>query len=196
MLLLALAIAPGLAVCIYIFYRDVHDREPAINLVMSFIWGMLATVPAAFLERATKGLTDNSIAGIILSSFVFIALVEEGSKFLALRIYCFNRRSFDEPLDGIVYGIMVSMGFATLENIVYVFEYGMSTALMRIFTAVPAHATFGVLMGYYVGKAKFDFLKRRRLLIKGILFATLAHGFYDSFLYLNQSTWIHRYISE
>src|SRR5690349_16846258 len=102
MLLLALAIAPGLAVCIYFFYRDVHDREPALNLIMSFIWGVCATIPAAFLEGTTKGLTDNSIAGIILSSFVFIALVEEVSKFLALRFYCFNRRSFDEPLDGIV----------------------------------------------------------------------------------------------
>lgn len=195
MLLLALAIAPGLAVCIYIFYRDVHDREPALSLVVSFLMGIFATVPAAFLEKKFKGLTDNSIAGIAFSSFVFIALIEEGSKFLALRLYGYNRRSFDEPLDGIVYGIMVSMGFATLENVVYVFEYGLSTALIRIFTAVPAHATFGVIMGYYVGKAKFDFINRRMLLLKSVLVSTLAHGFYDTFLYLNQSDWIHHYIS-
>jgi len=83
MLLLALAIAPGLAVCIYIFYRDVHDKEPALSLVVSFLTGILATVPAAFLENNFRGLTDNSIAGIVFSSFVFIALIEEGSKFLA-----------------------------------------------------------------------------------------------------------------
>jgi ribosomal protein S18 acetylase RimI-like enzyme len=196
MLLSALAIAPGLAVCIYIFYRDVHDREPALNLVISFIWGMLSTIPAALLESTTKDITDKSLAGIALTSFILIALVEEGSKFLALRYYGFNRRSFDEPLDGIVYGIMVSMGFATLENIVYVIEFGVSTALMRIFTAVPAHATFGVIMGYYVGKAKFDPQHRKKLLFRGLLGATLAHGFYDSFLFLNENKWIHRYISE
>jgi ribosomal protein S18 acetylase RimI-like enzyme len=72
----------------------------------------------------------------------------------------------------------------------------MSTALMRIFTAVPAHASFGVIMGYYVGKAKFDYLKKQHLLLKGLFVATLAHGFYDCFLFLIQNEWIHRYISK
>src|SRR4051812_33135309 len=160
MLLLALAIAPGLAICIFVFYRDAYDKEPALNLFLAFVYGMLTIIPAAILELATRRLTDNSIVGIIFSSFVLVALIEEFFKFLALRYYGFNRRSFDEPFDGIVYGVMVSMGFATVENIFYVTQYGMSTAVMRIFTAVPAHASFGVIMGYYVGKAKFDYLKK------------------------------------
>src|ERR1700694_1012117 len=109
MFLLALAIAPGLAICIYVFYRDVYDREPALNLILSFAWGMLATLPAVTLELLTQQWTDKSVAGIIFSSFFLIALAEEGTKYLALRYYSFRRRIFDEPLDGIVYGIIVSM---------------------------------------------------------------------------------------
>src|SRR6476620_5424675 len=100
MLLLAMAIAPGLAICIYIFYRDVHDREPALNLIMSFFWGMITTFPAWLLELFTRELADRSFAGIMFSAFFFIALAEEGSKFLALRYYEITRKSFDEPLDG------------------------------------------------------------------------------------------------
>ena len=196
MLLLALAIAPGLAICIYIFYRDTHDKEPALNLLMSFFWGMLTIIPALILELSTSGLTDNSIVGIIINAFVFVALAEEFSKYLALRWYSFRQRSFDEPLDGIIYSVMVSMGFATLENIFYAFQFGLSTAMLRIFTAVPAHATFGILMGYYVGKAKFDFVNRKALLFKGVLAATIAHGFYDAFLFMNENTSIHQYISK
>src|SRR5215207_1052790 len=162
MLLLALAIAPGLAICIFIFYRDVHDREPAINLMMSFFWGMLTIIPAVLVEWPAHRLADKSVSGIFLSAFLLVALVEEGAKFLALRYYSFIRRSFDEPLDGIIYGVMVSMGFATLENVMYTLYYGMSTAVVRMFTAVPAHATFGVIMGYYVGKAKFDVTGRKK----------------------------------
>jgi RsiW-degrading membrane proteinase PrsW (M82 family)/ribosomal protein S18 acetylase RimI-like enzyme len=196
MLLLSLAIAPGLAICIYIFYRDNHDKEPALNLLLSFFWGMLTIIPALVLELAADGLTDLSITGIIINAFVFVALIEEFSKYLALRLYAFRRRSFDEPLDGIIYSVMVAMGFATVENVFYAIEFGMSTAMLRMFTAVPAHATFGILMGYYVGKAKFDFVKRKTLLIKGVLAATIAHGFYDAFLFMNENTWIQQYISK
>src|SRR3954468_20933423 len=85
MLLLALAIAPGLAICIFVFYRDAYDKEPALNLFLAFVYGMLTIIPAAILELATRRLTDNSIVGIIFSSFVLVALIEEFFKFLALR---------------------------------------------------------------------------------------------------------------
>ena len=193
---LALAIAPGLAICIYVFYRDVYDKEPAMNLVLAFIWGMLSTLPAVAVEMATDSFRGLSIVSIIITSFLLTALPEEFSKFLPLRYYGFSRRSFDEPLDGIVYGIMVSMGFATIENIVYVYEYGMSIALMRIFTAVPAHAAFGVIMGYYVGKAKFDSIHRNRLLLKAVLIPAVVHGCYDLFLFMTQNEWMQQYISQ
>lgn len=186
MLLLGLAIAPGLAICLYIFYRDQYNREPAATLLMSFIWGILTTIPALFIELSAKDLTDESVTGIIISSFFFVALVEEFCKFLPLRYYALSRKSFDEPLDGIIHSVMIAMGFATLENIAYVLtsDKGWQTGMLRMFTAVPGHATFGAIMGYYAGKAKFDDANKKALLLKGLLLATFFHGAYDSCLFL------------
>jgi RsiW-degrading membrane proteinase PrsW (M82 family)/ribosomal protein S18 acetylase RimI-like enzyme len=189
MLLLALAIAPGLAICLYIFYRDRYNREPALTLVMSFIWGVLTTVPAMILELSVKDLNDETITGVLISSFFGIALVEEFCKFLPLRYYSFSRKSFDEPLDGIIHSVMIAMGFATLENIGYVLlagENGLQTGMLRMFTSVPAHATFATIMGYYAGKAKFDYINRKGLLLKGLLLASFFHGAYDSCLFLTK----------
>lgn len=186
MLLLGLAIAPGLAICLYIFYRDKYSPEPAFTLLMSFVWGLLTVVPAIVLELAADSLAAETVTGIIISSFFFVALVEEFCKFLPLRYYSFSRESFDEPLDGIVHSVMIAMGFATLENIGYVLTApdGLQVGMMRMFTSVPGHATFAVIMGYYAGKAKFDLVRRKALLLKGILLATFFHGAYDSCLFL------------
>lgn len=186
--LLALAIAPGLAICLYIFYRDKYNREPAFTLLMSFIWGVLVTVPAVAIELLAKNLTEETVTGIIISSFFFVALVEEFCKFLPLRYYAFARNSFDEPLDGIVHAVMIGMGFATLENIAYVLPApdGFQTGMLRMFSSVPGHAMFAVIMGYYAGKAKFDLEHRKALLLKGLLLATFFHGAYDSCLFLTK----------
>lgn len=188
MLLLGLAVAPGLAICLYIFFRDKYNREPAFTLLMSFVWGLLTVVPAIVLELATGKIAAETVTGIIISSFFFIALVEEFCKFLPLRYYAFSRKSFDEPLDGIVHSVMIGMGFATLENIGYVLTApnGLQVGMLRMFTSVPGHATFAVIMGYYAGKAKFDFVNRKALLLKGILLATFFHGAYDSYLFLTK----------
>jgi RsiW-degrading membrane proteinase PrsW (M82 family)/ribosomal protein S18 acetylase RimI-like enzyme len=188
MLLLGLAIAPGLAICLYIFYRDKYNREPAFTLLMSFVWGLLTVLPAIVLELAADTLATETVTGIIISSFFFVALVEEFCKFLPLRYYALSRKSFDEPLDGIVHSVMIGMGFATLENIGYVLTApnGLQVGMMRMFTSVPGHATFAVIMGYYAGKAKFDFARRKALLLKGVLLATFFHGAYDSCLFLTK----------
>lgn len=196
MLLMALAIAPGLAICLYFFYKDVYDQEPARNLFFSFLLGMAAIVPAAFLEVELFKQTNESVLSIIFTSYLSIALVEEFFKFLVLRHFCYNLSSFDEPLDGIVYSVMVSMGFATLENIGYVWLHGYPVAFIRMFTSVPAHATFAVIMGYYVGKAKFNWPKRRRYMVYGLLGASVAHGTYDLFLLLGENHWLKQYVSE
>jgi RsiW-degrading membrane proteinase PrsW (M82 family)/GNAT superfamily N-acetyltransferase len=188
MLLLGLAIAPGLAICLYIFYRDKYNPEPAFTLLMSFVWGLMVTIPALAIEMIAKNLTAETVTGIIISSFFFIALVEEFCKFLPLRYYSFSRKSFDEPLDGIVHSVMIAMGFATLENIGYVLTApnGLQVGMLRMFTSVPAHATFAVITGYYAGKAKFDFVNKKALLMKGILLATFFHGTFDCCLFLTK----------
>ncbi|HUQ97326.1 MAG TPA: GNAT family N-acetyltransferase [Chitinophagaceae bacterium] len=196
MLLVALAIAPGLAICVYILYRDVYNREPAINMILSFVFGACSIVPALSIERFINPFLSHSIASIIVTSFFGVALVEELCKFFVLRYYSFTRHSFDEPLDGIVYSVLVSMGFATVENVFYVYNESLSVAFLRMFTSVPAHATFAVIMGYFVGKAKFNREDRKGLFIKSILGATLAHGTYDAFLLLGENAWVKQYISE
>ena len=193
MLLIALAIAPGLAICVYILYRDVYNREPAINMIMSFVLGIVVIVPAITVETAVSRYLTNSVVSIILGAFLGVALVEESSKFLILRFYSFTRRSFDEPLDGIVYSVLISMGFATIENIFYSYEHGLSVAFLRMFTSVPAHATFGILMGYYVGLAKFTRGGHSvQLMVRGLLLAVFFHGLFDLFLFVQADTSITR----
>jgi RsiW-degrading membrane proteinase PrsW (M82 family)/ribosomal protein S18 acetylase RimI-like enzyme len=193
---LALAIAPGLAICFYILHQDRHNPEPKPALAISFFLGMLTIIPAYFIEAYTGAWVRYNVISTILSSFVAIALVEELLKFMAVRHYCFTRPTFDEPFDGIVYSVFVGMGFATLENIAYVLKHGYSVVFARMFTSVPAHASFAAIMGYYIGKAKFEPRDRGKLFRKGILMATLFHGAYDSFIFLSDDRWLKQYVSE
>lgn len=198
---IALAIAPGLAICLFIFHRDAYNKEPKLNLIVSFILGILSIIPAVFIEAYFKNSFNNSIAGIALQAFFVVALTEEGCKFIVLRFYSYRKKSFDEPFDGIVYAVMVSMGFATLENILYVLNSagegrGYQVALLRMFLSVPAHATFGVLMGYHIGRAKFNPGRRKVLMILGVCWATFFHGTFDTLLFWQQSAEIKNYVSD
>lgn len=198
---LALAIAPGLAISLFIFHRDAYNREPKLNLIASFFLGVLSIVPAFFIENGFARYFDDSAAGMAAQAFILVALTEELCKFAALRIYSYRKKSFDEPLDGIVYGVIVSMGFATLENILYVVRsaeagMGYQVALLRMFLSVPAHATFGVLMGYHVGRAKFEPQSKHYLTFLGIFWAVFFHGAYDTFLFWQSSPEIKPYISD
>lgn len=199
--LIALAIAPGFAICLFIFHRDAYNREPKLNLIVSFILGCVSIIPAFFIETALQKYTNTTLGSTLISAFIVVALTEELCKFIPLRLYSYNRRTFDEPLDGIVYAVVVSMGFATVENILYVlsnaqYGRGYQIALMRMFLSVPAHATFGVLMGYYVGKAKFEPGKRILLMFLGLFWATFFHGTYDALLFMQQTPEIKPYVSD
>ena len=198
---IALAIAPGLAICLFIFHRDAYNREPKLNTIVSFILGAVSIIPAIFIETFFKNSFAESITGIALQSFFVIALSEEGCKFAALRLYAYRQKSFDEPFDGIVYAVMVSMGFATFENVLYVLNsaqqgQGYQVALLRMFLSVPAHATFAVLMGYHVGRAKFNPARRTALMILGLFWATLFHGTFDTLLFWQQSVEMENYVSD
>jgi RsiW-degrading membrane proteinase PrsW (M82 family)/ribosomal protein S18 acetylase RimI-like enzyme len=196
--LILLALAPGVAICLFIFHRDAYNREPKLNLLLSFILGAAIIFPAAYAERALlqNFSRDTGIERIFIKAFFVVALTEELAKFLVFRLYSYTRKSFDEPLDGIVYAVIVSMGFATLENILYVTKGGWQVGVMRMFLSVPAHATFGVLMGYYAGKAKFEPNRRHYLLLMGLFWAVLFHGVYDFCLFLQDSDDVRGYISD
>jgi RsiW-degrading membrane proteinase PrsW (M82 family) len=192
--LLALAMAPGIAICLFIYFKDKYNREPLGLLILSFFMGVLSIIPAVIIQIAltkpVKLLMGPGILYTAVFSYLIVALSEEGSKFLALRLLPFRRKAFDDPFDGIVYAVVVSMGFATLENIMYVSDHGIGTGILRMFLSVPAHATFGVLMGYHVGLAKFDPANRRRHLVLAIFWPVLFHGTFDFFLFVG-NTWMH-----
>lgn len=196
MTLLALAIAPGLAICVFIFLKDIYNKEPKWLLIASFVLGVLSIIPPFIIETGFKSCFDNSILQTGIFAFAVVAISEELSKFFILRTYCYTRKSFDEPLDGIVYSVMVSMGFATIENISYVFTYGYGVVFTRMFLSVPAHATFAILMGYYVGKAKFDGANSFRYMLTGIFWAVFFHGAFDFFLFLQDSPQVEKYVSD
>jgi RsiW-degrading membrane proteinase PrsW (M82 family) len=201
MLPLALAIAPGLAIILYIYFKDSYDREPKKYLVISFVLGALSTIPALLLENTGKFFfgdagSYSTIAFDAFFAFIIVASSEEGSKFAMVRLYAYPKKAFNEPFDGIVYSVMVSMGFATIENIGYVHRNGIDTAIMRMFLTVPAHAAFGVIMGYYIGLAKFNKEKSIGYFVKGLALAIFFHGAFDFFLFLQSSLQVKQYIGE
>jgi RsiW-degrading membrane proteinase PrsW (M82 family) len=199
--LLALSLAPGIAIIFYIYSKDKYDREPFEQLFISFLLGVVCTVPASVIQRALQPELDLffssfSIPYYIIWAYLLVGFSEEGCKFMVLRLYSYRQRAFNEPFDGIVYSVMVSMGFACLENVMYVFEHGFTTGILRMFLSVPAHASFGVLMGYQTGMAKFDPKNTTWRLWKGLLIAVFFHGTFDFFLFLQNNPNITRYVSQ
>jgi RsiW-degrading membrane proteinase PrsW (M82 family) len=186
--LLVLALAPGAAIMLLIYLKDKHEREPVWLLLISFLYGALSTLLTMFISVPVNALImtkDDDVVQQFFNAFFKIALVEEFSKFFFVRFVLFYNRNFNEPFDGIVYAVMVSMGFATLENIVYVYQYGVATGIMRMVTAVPAHATFAIIMGFFIGKAKFTHRKVLYYSAIALLTAAVFHGAYDYFLFIS-----------
>lgn len=183
-LLLTLAILPGIAICLFVYYKDKYEKEPWQLLIKTFIGGVLITVLAAFLEFGADIFfkENHSLWMVAVEAFLIVALIEEGCKYYLLTKHLYPNEEFNEPFDGIIYSVIISMGFATFENIFYVFRGGVSVAILRMITAVPAHATFGVLMGFFVGLAKFR-NNSAKLRLAGLFTAVFFHGAYDFFLF-------------
>jgi RsiW-degrading membrane proteinase PrsW (M82 family) len=187
LILLAIALAPGVAIGVYIYLKDHHEREPIGLLLRAFFFGILSVLVTLLISGVIDQfitIDPSSLSEQALHAFIIVALVEEFSKFIFVRGILYRSNHFNEPFDGIVYSVMVSMGFATLENVLYAFNGGMGTAIMRMFTAVPAHATFAALMGFYLGKAKFEH-KKSYYAFHALGVATLFHGAYDYFLFIS-----------
>jgi RsiW-degrading membrane proteinase PrsW (M82 family) len=185
--LVAIACAPGVSIALYVYLKDRHEREPAGALVQAFFMGVIATLLTVLVSipvNALVAIDEKDLTSQAVHAFLIVALVEELSKFVFLRGLIYPSPNFNEPFDGIVYSVMVGMGFATLENILYVIDGGWEVALLRMFTAVPAHATFAVLMGYFLGKARFG-RRPGYYTFCALSTATLLHGAYDYFWFIS-----------
>jgi RsiW-degrading membrane proteinase PrsW (M82 family) len=186
-----MALAPAFAIALYIYWKDTHEKEPVGVLVMCFIFGVLICFPAGFWNSGVFEIfgfdLDQEDNGMLISffmAFFVVGLGEETLKYLVVVLYAFRKPCFNEPFDGIVYAVMVSLGFAAFENIFYVMEGGLSVAVLRMFTAVPMHAAFAVIMGYYIGLSKYyRGAARTEKSLKGLFYAVLLHGLYDFVLF-------------
>ena len=186
--LLLITIIPSLIILSFFIFSD-KFKEPNKAILKVFGCGLLICIPAFILNTYLNDywFYQTKVPEELIGSFLVPALVEEGLKFSVLYYVVYKMREFNEPMDGIVYGVTVSLGFATLENIYYVFFAGfddpLGVAYLRAFSAVPAHALFGVFMGYYF--MKYSFIKRKNNLFFAYLISYFLHSYYNYFAVIN-----------
>lgn len=180
------AVVPSLLLVWFFKSRDVHP-EPSKVLWMTFLLGVLSIIPTLIVALPIMlvlgELTSDPLAIGVGQAFLTAALPEELFKLAVVILYASKHEAFDEPMDGIVYGVVASLGFATFENILYSMQGGLGVAAMRAFSAVPMHAACGAVMGYYIGQARFaakGSAAARGARLKAYVFPVLIHGIYDA----------------
>ena len=197
-ILIILSFIPILAILYYIYIKDEIEKEPLKLLTIVFIGGIVSLFITTFLANKYQNYIPFLIEEnpnletykVFLISFGEIGLIEELSKFLMLYILIWKNKKFNYIYDGIVYSTFISLGFATIENINYLWYGDFNTLLVRTIFTVPAHASFGIIMGYYFGYAKYYFhMKYQSNAIKyfysGLFFVILYHGLFDYLLTFN-----------
>jgi RsiW-degrading membrane proteinase PrsW (M82 family) len=183
------AVAPGVALLAYFYLKDRYDSEPIHLVVRMFIFGVLVVFPTMVLQRVlVHGFGENPL----VFAFLISAGIEEFLKWFLVYFIIYRHTSFDEPYDGIVYAVAVSLGFATLENVIYAFlNYSsFSDLMLRAFLPVSAHAIFGVIMGYHLGRAKFIPGKETKHLFFSLFIPVFWHGSFDYILINYKSNWV------
>lgn len=159
LILVCAALLPAIVLCIYVFKKDRVEKEPIGLLIRLLIYGAVSCFPAAFIEGILGGFIDQTFGGgsvyvyTFVTMFFGVALVEEGCKWIGLNWLTRKNPEFNCLFDGMIYSIFVSLGFAALENVLYVLSYGIGNAIMRAVLSVPGHMFFAVLMGYYYSRA-------------------------------------------
>ena len=181
LLLFGFAILPVVLLMIYIYRMDKYQKEPIKSLAKAFVGGMIAIpLDFVFVDIIAYFLGGTSFSGThFFSAFFKAGIPEELSKFLIFMIFIWRDKNFDEYFDGIIYATFIGLGFACVENIGYVYQFGMGTAVVRALLSVPGHFLFGVVMGYFFSLAKFQPAKRGTYLLSGLLLAMLIHGLFD-----------------
>ena len=182
---LLITVVPSLIILSYFVFSD-KFKEPKGTILTVFFLGFLICLPAGILNTLSDTyLNDGSDLSIKLSySFLGPAWAEELLKFLILYLIVVKRNEFNEPMDGIVYGVTVSLGFATYENYDYVFRLAelweidpYQMAIWRSYSAVPMHGLNGAIMGFFFGM--YSFTANKKYLILCLLIPFLIHGFYN-----------------
>lgn len=186
------ALLPVLLILRYVYLLDKKEREPLGLVLKIVIMGAIFSLPCmpveGFMDSILSSIYDtSSIEFAWMKYTVGVGLVEECSKWIVISLFVWKNKNFDYRYDGIVYAVSASLGFAALENVLYLITYGTGISLGRALFAIPGHATFGVFMGYWLSRAKTFFLDGKKIRMKICrLFAlgipVIIHGFYDFLL--------------
>ena len=191
MKLLLLTILPSIAIVVFFVMSD-RFKEPTKEIIKVFVYGILITIPAFYFNTYLGDYYDRytNFSEALKGSFLSAGPVEESLKLMVLYFFVYKMKDFNEPIDGIVYGITASLGFATLENLYYVYllaDYfevtSMQLAIVRAFSAVPAHASFGIVMGYFF--MKYAYVNKKKNLVLAFLIPAFLHSFYNYYVVID-----------
>ena len=183
-ILLTVAIAPALALFSYFYLRREIGDDPSFTLFQTFVYGAIITFPILFLQYVFH--EEALFTSDVFQQVVFTSTLEEFFKWFILLIAIFRHAEFNDAYDGILYGASISLGFATVENILYLVTFGVDTALVRALLPVSSHASFGVVRGYYIGRAKFSpDRKVKRYLAFAFVAPLSLHMMYNGILLVN-----------
>lgn len=183
-----MAVLPVVWLMRYIYNKDKYEKEPVSMLLKAFFFGMLAIPMDIMVVGIINSLWEGEM--VFYSAFWEAGIPEELCKWMIFMMIIWKNRNFNEFFDGIVYATFISLGFACVENIMYVFGsesfFGaVGVSMLRALLSVPGHFLFGVLMGYYLAMAKFSKENKSKYMIFSLLMPMLAHGLFDYLLMLS-----------
>lgn len=186
--LVVIAVIPGIALSIGLYLTDRYDREPVNLLIKLFIFGMVSAIPTIIAEHFLSNINFlPGVLSIVWTAFIVAGLTEEYFKRLVVMKFAYHHNAFNEKLDGIIYCTFSALGFATIENIMYVFsgyDADPYIGLYRGLLSVPAHMLFAVTMGYYLSLARFSPNNKARsyFFTRSLVVPVLLHGTFNFIL--------------
>ena len=184
-----ISFTPGLFWLWFYIRKDVYRPAPKRLIILTFFLGSLSIIPAGIIEffaLSDLELDVNSsidISTVAMSMLLVVGPVEELSKFGAVRVFAYRSLYFEEPIDGLVYGAAASLGFASLENLIYVFDYGPAVMIVRAPISTLAHLMFGSAWGYALGLHIQSGRTRTKMIVLGIAAAAILHGMFNLMLF-------------
>ncbi|WP_245688076.1 glutamic-type intramembrane protease PrsW [Salimicrobium halophilum] len=187
MAILITAVAPIVALMTYIYLNKKVELEPLNLIFRVFVVGSLLVFPIMFVQYGLE--QEEVLMQSVWKPFLFAGFLEEFFKWFFFMFIVYKHENFDHHYDGIIYGVSLSLGFATVENIIYLFSNGIEIAFFRAVFPVSSHALFGLIMGYYMGKAKFRTKKKRLSIALALIVPVFLHGIYGYMV--NLQSWLY-----
>ena len=180
------AMLPGVVILIYVYKQDVFP-EPKQIVFKTFLFGCATILGIDLVIPVLDDFSEANFKGetyYFFDSFIRAGFLEEFFKSVVIIFFCTRKSVFDEPMDGIVYGVAASLGFAAYENIDYIKYFAEKTSiidisLIRTFSAVPMHALCGVIMGFFITLSIFNKKNNYLFLVLAILIPVGMHGLYN-----------------